>query len=58
MLNKLYAQVLDNQSTGNGPILAAGMSEYVPNTDSIVAEIFDRADKRMYENKRKLKNAI
>ncbi len=58
LLNKLYAQVLDNQSTGNGPILAAGMSEYVPKTDSIVAEIFDRADKRMYENKRKLKNEI
>ena len=57
LFDKLHAQVLDNHRSGNGPILAAGMSEYVPETDSIVAEIFDRADKRMYENKRKLKAA-
>lgn len=55
LLEKLRNQVLENQSTGSGPVLATGIAEYNPNNDNYVSEIFDRADKEMYENKQKLK---
>ena len=42
-------------SAGSGPVLAAGMAEYEPDTDTVVSDIFDRADKKMYENKQSLK---
>ena len=58
LLERLHTQVLFNQKSEDGPILAAGMSEYDPKTDSTVSEIFERADKKMYENKRELKNGI
>ena len=35
--------------------MASGMAEYTPETDNLFSEIFDRADKEMYKNKRKLK---
>ena len=35
--------------------VAAGMAEYTPETDSLISEIFDRADKEMYKNKRNIK---
>ncbi|MBP5437864.1 MAG: GGDEF domain-containing protein [Treponema sp.] len=55
LMENLRAQVKDNLQAGTGPILASGMAEYTPETDSLVSEIFDRADKEMYKNKRKLK---
>lgn len=55
LMKSLRAQVLENQRLGVGPILASGMAEYVPETDTLVAEIFDRADKEMYKNKRDIK---
>ena len=58
LIDKLRATVRENQKTGMGPILAAGMAEYDPKTDSLVSEIFDRADKAMYEDKQKLKNEM
>jgi diguanylate cyclase (GGDEF)-like protein len=58
LTEKLRTQVRENQKTGSGPVLAAGMAEYVPEKDSLVSEIFDRADKAMYEDKQKLKNEI
>ena len=36
-------------------ILAAGMSEYKPETDCFVSDVFERADKEMYEDKQRLK---
>ena len=54
-MEKLKNQVLENKRTGNGPILASGIAEYNPNTDSRVSDIFDRADKEMYEDKQRLK---
>ena len=56
LIEKLKNEALKNQSTGYGPVLAAGMAEYEPETDSLVSEIFDRADKEMYKNKQELKN--
>lgn len=55
LMEKLRSQVLENKKANSGVILAAGMSEYNPETDSFVSEIFERADKEMYEDKKKLK---
>ncbi len=56
LIEKLKDEALKNQATGYGPVLAAGMAEYEPKTDSLVSEIFDRADKEMYKNKQELKD--
>ena len=55
LMEALHSQVKSNLKSGAGPILASGMAEYTPETDSLFSEIFDRADKEMYKNKRKLK---
>ena len=55
LMNKLRGQVIDNLQSGEGPILASGMAAYAPESDTMVSEIFDRADKAMYENKMNLK---
>jgi diguanylate cyclase (GGDEF)-like protein len=51
LLGKLKSAVRENQSKGEGPVLAAGMSEYDPQNDNFVSEVFDRADHNMYEDK-------
>ena len=55
-MEKLKDEALKNQNLGYGPVLAAGLAEYEPETDNLVSEIFDRADKEMYKNKQELKN--
>lgn len=55
LMEKLRNQVLENNKAGNGVVLAAGLSEYNPETDKYVVEIFERADKEMYEDKQRLK---
>ncbi len=55
LMEALHSQVKSNLKSGAGPILASGMAEYTPETDTLFSEIFDRADKEMYKNKRKLK---
>ena len=55
LMEKLRGQVLENQKTGSGPVLASGIAEYDSKKDTLVSDIFDRADKEMYENKQKLK---
>lgn len=56
LMNKLRSQVLENKKNGSGVTLASGMADYNPETDSFVSEIFERADKEMYEDKKKLKS--
>ncbi|SCY48144.1 diguanylate cyclase (GGDEF) domain-containing protein [Lachnospiraceae bacterium XPB1003] len=58
LVDKLHNVVLENQKNGSGPVLAAGVSEYIPGEDSLVTDIFDRADRNMYENKQKLKERV
>ena len=36
--------------------MASGMAEYLPESDSLVSEIFERADKDMYDDKARLKS--
>ncbi len=55
LIEKLRSRILENKKMGSGVILACGMSEYKPENDSFVSDIFERADKEMYENKQKLK---
>ncbi len=55
-MEKLQSQVRDNHNAENGVIVAAGMSEYNPEKDQTVSEIFERADKEMYKNKKNLKS--
>ncbi len=55
LMNSLYSQVQKNQQTKAGPVIASGMSEYNPEKDTFVSEIFNRADKEMYKNKKNLK---
>ena len=56
LMEKLRNRVRENVKDGEGVIMAAGMSEYRPETDSFVSEVFERADKEMYENKQSLKS--
>ena len=55
IMKRLHSRVLENKKRGVGVILATGMAEYNPESDSLVSEIFERADKEMYEDKKKLK---
>ena len=56
LMNKLQNQVQENNKTGKGVILASGIAEYTPESDHLVSDILDRADKEMYENKKQLKS--
>lgn len=55
LLDKLRGQVLDNQKNGTGPVLACGMADFEPEKDTLVSQIFERADSEMYKNKKYLK---
>ncbi len=55
LMERLRGEVLKNRESGFGPVLASGMAEYDPGSDTLMSEIFDRADREMYENKQTLK---
>ena len=55
-MERLQSQIRENLISGSGPILASGMAEYIPEADSHISEVFDRADREMYEDKQKLKS--
>ncbi|MBR1855158.1 MAG: GGDEF domain-containing protein [Lachnospiraceae bacterium] len=55
LFKKLREQVLENKAKGEGPVIATGMADYIPQTDTEVTDVFERADSEMYENKRQLK---
>ena len=54
-MKTLQDQVWENKKSNSGPVLASGFAEFTPGKDSMVTQIFDRADKAMYKNKRDLK---
>lgn len=56
LMGKLRTMSLKNQRAGSGVVLASGMSDYIPDKDSLANDVFERADKEMYENKRMLKS--
>ncbi len=56
LMKRLRDRVIENIRSGSGPVLASGMAEYNPESDSLVSDIFDRADKEMYADKQRLKS--
>ena len=58
LVDKLKSIARDNQKNSIRPVLAVGIADYEPQTDSFVSEVFDRADKDMYEEKQRLKTAL
>ena len=56
LMAKLRGESLNNQRAGTGVVLASGLSEFIQDKDSLANDVFDRADKEMYENKRMLKS--
>ena len=56
LMDKLRSQVQENKKKHSRIILAVGMAEYDSEKDSFVSEVFERADKEMYEDKKKLKS--
>ena len=58
LIDKIRRGSLANCNGGSGPVIAAGMAEYDPENDTEVTEIFDRADRQMYEDKRELKKSM
>ena len=55
LLNRFRIQVSSYMESGDGVVIASGMSEYKKGSDKKVSEIFDRADFLMYDNKKELK---
>lgn len=55
LIHKLHQVALSNRDRHDGPVIAVGMAEYNPVSDSNVTDIFDRADRLMYADKRELK---
>ena len=55
LISSFRAQVEENIRIGSGPVVALGLADYQPHTDTSVDEIFKRADDRMYEDKARLK---
>ena len=55
LIKSLRERVRGNLQLKDEPILASGMAQFEPESDTLVSDIFDRADKDMYINKRELK---
>ena len=56
LISTFKKQIEDNIRIGSGPVVALGMAEYQPGSDTSVDEVFRRADGRMYEDKARLKD--
>lgn len=56
LLEKLMNESLENKKSRSGPVIAAGMSVYKPDSDKSFSRVFNRADKLMYKNKKELKS--
>ncbi len=58
LLKKLREKSLSNQHLRSEPVVACGMSVYDPASDKCFDDVFNRADKSMYENKNELKSIV
>ncbi len=55
LISGLNKQSLNNIRLEEGPVVAAGLAEYMPNHDLSVEDVFNRADNQMYDDKTRLK---
>ena len=53
---QIKEQVKYNKQHG-GVVIAVGSADYIPNKDNCLLDVFKRADKEMYEDKKRLKNS-
>ncbi len=53
--DKFKTQVLENDKSGDGPVVAIGVATFEQGLDTSVDDVFDRADELMYANKKMLK---
>ena len=51
LFSSLRKQVEENTRIGEGPVLASGMAEYRPGEDRSAEDVFNRADRDMFEHK-------
>ena len=56
LCDSLYQIVLENLKKPDQPVIANGLAVFDPETDTKFCEVFERADKAMYEEKLRLKN--
>lgn len=56
LLENLKEESSINRRSRSGPVVACGMAVYEPETDDDFSKVFERADKAMYENKKKVKS--
>ncbi len=52
----MQRKIIANIDKKKGPVIAVGMADFDSRNDMSVAEIFDRADHLMYEDKEWLKS--
>jgi diguanylate cyclase (GGDEF)-like protein len=55
LVNKLRKTSIMNRDKNKGPVVATGIADFMLGKDNKVENVFERADKSMYENKRSLK---
>ena len=55
LISKLNKESITNRDKNKGPVIAAGIAEFIAGKDKNVDDVFVRADREMYENKRQLK---
>ncbi|SKB84732.1 diguanylate cyclase (GGDEF) domain-containing protein [Lachnospiraceae bacterium] len=56
LVEEIQNRSIANIARHEGPVIAIGMAEYMPETDHNVTEIFERADRLMYKVKKELKS--
>ena len=56
LLEELKEESFINRQSRSGPVVAFGMAVYEPETDDDFSNVFGRADKAMYENKKEVKS--
>ncbi|MBQ2659318.1 MAG: diguanylate cyclase [Erysipelotrichaceae bacterium] len=55
LIGQIKTRSEENRDKKEGPVIACGLGLYDSSSDRKVSEVFERADKNMYENKKKLK---
>ena len=58
LFDRLRDQVHSNLKKHDGPVVAAGIATFDPETDHSVADVFERADNMMYIDKTRLKDGF
>ena len=56
LLKELKKESFENLHSRTGPVVACGLGVYNPESDNSFDDVFKRADKQMYENKKEVKS--